>query len=199
MKKKIVMLYKFLKNGKISPYFEPNGNYYKNICYLNSTRIKTNTECCKRFIEESGKKYIAIDFKYDNKKRTCDVWEGMPVIATVNIKDKNLLNTMEFIIEETDIEYKKIKVNNKWYKEKELTESFISSFCMTVYKYQGADINEHNNIFYCNRMDKKQLYNAFSRTTKFEYIHLEHKILNNIYFNRKMPVLQLCNAKFNSL
>ena len=45
-------------------------------------------------------------------------------------------------------------------------------------------------------MDKKQLYTALSRTTKFEYIHLENKKLNNEYFNRKKPILELTNSKF---
>ena len=84
------MLYKYLKYGKVTTYFEPTSNYYKNICYLNSARIKINTEYCKRFVEESGKKNIFIDFKYDNKKKTYDVCVGMPVIATVNIEDENI-------------------------------------------------------------------------------------------------------------
>ena len=48
-------------------------------------------------------------------------------------------------------------------------------------------------------MDKKQLYTALSRTTKFEYIHINNKELNNKYFNRRQPMLELVNAKFNSL
>ena len=86
------MLYKYLKNDKVTTYLEPTNNYYKNICCLNSARIKINTEYCKRFIEESGKKNIFNDFKYDNKKKTCDVCVGMPVTETVNIKDKNIQN-----------------------------------------------------------------------------------------------------------
>ena len=78
-------------------------------------------------------------------------------------------------------------------------ESFIASFCVTVYKYQGADINENYNIYDVNKMDKKQLYTALSRTTKLEYIHLTNKELNNKYFNRKQPTIELINSKFNSL
>lgn len=51
-------------------------------------------------------------------------------------------------------------------------ESFIPAFCCTVYKYQGADINEPYNIYDVNRMEKKQLYTALSRTTKFDYISI---------------------------
>ena len=48
-------------------------------------------------------------------------------------------------------------------------------------------------------MDKKQLYTALSRTTKFKYIHVNNKEFNNKYFNRKKPVLELTNSRFNIL
>ena len=41
---------KFLKTGQISTYF--NYKYYKNLCYLHSTRIKDNTGCCDRFVKK---------------------------------------------------------------------------------------------------------------------------------------------------
>lgn len=121
----------------------------------------------------------------------------MPVLATTNIKDKKIFNTMEFVIEE--IKGNKFKVNNEWFGKKEFSESFIPSFCITVYKYQGADIDEPYNIHDVNRMDKKQLYTALSRTTKLEYIHLNNKEINNKYFNRRKPTLEIINSKFNNL
>ena len=48
-------------------------------------------------------------------------------------------------------------------------------------------------------MDKKQLYTALSRTTKLDYIHLNNKEVNNKYVNRRQPLLELMNTKFNSL
>ena len=48
-------------------------------------------------------------------------------------------------------------------------------------------------------MDKKQLYTSMSRTTKFEYIHINDKELKNKCFNRKKPLLELVKSKFNSL
>lgn len=79
------------------------------------------------------------------------------------------------------------------------SESFIPSFCVTVYKYQGADINEPYNIHDVNRMDKKQLYTALSRTTKLENIHLNFKELNKVYKERMQPNLELVNSRFNGL
>ena len=63
----------------------------------------------------------------------------------------------------------------------------------------NCDVNEHYNIHDINRMDKKQLYTVLSRTTKFEYIHIHNRELNNIYFNWGTQILELTNAKFNSL
>lgn len=186
------MLKTFLKYGKLSAYFQPiDKKLYKNICYLNSTRIKVNTDCCNQFTK--GKKYATVDFKYENKKETYKVCQNMPVLATQNIKDKKIFNAMEFTIEE--IQNNRFKVNDEWYDEKEFSESFIPSFCVTVYKYQGADINEHYNVDDVNRMGKKQLYTALLRTTKIEYIHINNKELNNKYFNRKKRVLELVKSK----
>ena len=190
------MLETFLKHGKVSKYFQPvDRKFYKNICYLNSTRKKVNADRCNQFTK--GKRYETVDFKYDNEKETYKVCQDLPVLATKNIKEKNIFNTMEFKIEE--IEGNKFKVNSEWFDEKAFSESFIPAFCVTVYKYQGSDIDEPYNIYDVNRMDKKQLYTALSRTTKIKYIHLSNKEVKNKYFNRRQPTLEVVNSKFNSL
>ena len=190
------ILQKFLKHGKISAFFQPTNNkLLKNICYLNSTRTKVNTECCNIFTK--NKEHIVVNFKYNNKREEYKVCEKMPVIATTNIKDKEIFNTAEYKIQEID--ETEVMINNEWYGLVEFSESFVPSFCVTVYKYQGADINEPYNIHDVNRMDKKQLYTALSRTTKLEYIHFNNRELNNIYFIRKQPFLELIKSKFNSL
>ena len=190
------MLKTFLKHGKISTYFQPiDKKLYKNICYLNSTRIKVNTDCCDQFTKD--KRYETVEFKYDNKKETYKVCQNIPIMATQNIKDKKIFNTMEFIVEK--VRKNRFKVNNEWYDIKEFSESFIPSYCVTVYKYQGADIDEPYNVYDVNRMNKKQLYTALSRTTKLEYIHLNNKETNNKYFNKRQPILELVNSRFNSL
>ena len=76
------MLEIFLRTGRISTYFNPIDKYYKNICYLNETRKKINTECCERFIEETDKRFVTIEFTYDNKKEKY-VCEGMPVLECI--------------------------------------------------------------------------------------------------------------------
>ena len=182
----------------------------KNICYLNKTRIDVNVKCCEKFVK--GKRYETVNFKYNNGTETYKICQGMPVIATVNIKDKKIFNTMELEIEniterkdfddESDdqTEYAKMFcINREWFSEKEFSESFTPSFCVTVYKYQGADINEPYNIHDVNRVDKKQLYTALSRTTKLEYVHLNFKELNKVYKVRMQPLLELVNSRLNSL
>ena len=48
-------------------------------------------------------------------------------------------------------------------------------------------------------MNEKQIYTALNRTTKFDYIHVNNKELNNKYYNRKKPIIELVNSKLNSL
>ena len=190
------MLKTFLKHGKRSVYFEPTDKkLYKNICYLNSTRIKVNTECCDRFVKD--KRYVSVEFKYNNNKETYKVCKGMPVIATQNIKDKEIYNTMSFEVQEITSNY--IAVNHENFEIREFAENFIPAFCVTVYKYQGAEIDEPYNIYDVNRMDKKQLYTALSRTTKIDHIHANNKLFNNIYKVRRQPILDLTNSKLNSI
>ena len=193
-KKTHEMFKTYLKNGKISVYLKPiNKKLYKNICYLHKTRIAINTKCCDQFV--LGKQYVTVDFKYIEKE-TYKVCTNMPVIAITNIKDKQIFNSMGFVIQE--IKNNNFKVNNEWYDKKQFSETFIPGFCVTVYKYQGAEINEPYNIYDVDRMDKKELYTALSRTTKLEYIHLNYKKLKNQYFNRKLPTIELISNVHNS-
>lgn len=109
---------------------------------------------------------------------------------------------MEFAIEDifsNEEGDKFFTVNKEEYDHHEFTTSFIPRFCVTVYKYQGADINENYNIYDVNRMDKKQLYTARSRTKRLEFIHLNNKEVNNKYVKRRQPLIDRVNSRFNSL
>lgn len=61
---------------------------------MNFTRIKININCCVKFCK--GKEKYSVNFKYDNKTETYDICVGMPILATVNIKDCDMFNTMMF-------------------------------------------------------------------------------------------------------
>ena len=89
-----------------------------------------------------------------------------------------------------DDKYPTFLINGEEFTMEEFSKSFISSFCLTGYKYEGGDVN---------RMDKKQFYTSLSRTTKFKFIRLDETMLLKSYQIRRLPELELINAKHNSL
>ena len=76
-------------------------------------------------------------------------------------------------------------------------ESFIPAFCVTVYKYQGGTISTPYNIYDVEKMDKKQLYTALSRTTELNHVHLDTTKLNLKYKIRMPPLCVTVNSYFN--
>ena len=71
------MLDKFLKYGKVSAYFKPIETLYKNMCYLNSTRMKVNTESCDslrgKYTRQSFS-IITVKRKHIRFVRVCRCW-----------------------------------------------------------------------------------------------------------------------------
>ena len=73
----------------------------------------------------------------------------MPIIATQNMKKRNMFNMMEFKInhliesEDGNLEF---VINQERFSLNEFRESFLPNFCNTVHKYQGGKIDEHYNI-----------------------------------------------------
>lgn len=65
---------------------------------------KIYTYCCNQFTKD--KIYKTVEFKYDNKKETYKVYQNLPILATQNIKDKGIFNTMVFLYMEIN--------GNKW-------------------------------------------------------------------------------------
>lgn len=187
-------LTKFLETGKVSAKFADRKPLYKNICYLNSTRQKVTRDCCERFT--AGKTCYEVTFVYDGNKEVYPVSAEMPVLVTSNLKSEEIYNMMQFNVDHIDDT--NVTINGTVFPISKFAQSFIPAFCCTVYKYQGADINEPYNIYNVNRMDKKRPYTALSRTTKFEYIHLNTSALNRVYEIRKQPTMEIINSYFNS-
>ena len=121
----------------------------------------------------------------------------MPMLVTQNLKNENLFNMMEFKIEHITEDGNMFTIGGHTFEYSKFSQCFIPAFCCTVYKYQGAEIDEHYNIYNVNRMDKKQLYTALSRTTKLEYIHLDTKFLCKRYMPRPQPNMEILNSYFN--
>ena len=186
------LLSSFLKNGKIKHKFKA---IMKHICYFNKTRKRVNTICCDQF--SRGKEYHELDFKYNDKIETYKICKDMPILATQNLKDHGIFNMMEFKI--MDIDDNKFLINDFWFDKEVFTSSFIPSYCNTIYKYQGCSIDQKYAIHDTERMCKKQLYTALSRTTKLEYIHLDNSKLNRVYKTRPGPSIEIINSRFNSI
>lgn len=60
----------------------------------------------------------------------------------------------------------KITVGKDVFNLVEFRNSFIPAFCVTVYKYQGADIDEPYNIYDVNLMKKKTTLYCIIKTYK---------------------------------
>ena len=182
-----ILLNNFLKYKHIFGHkFQPNGNYYKNICWLNDTRRRVTEICCNRHVEK--KKSYEINFKYKSRVEKCEVCENMPVIATDNMKKYNMFNMMEYEIDriyKNDNRQLEFEINNETFDYYEFREKFLPNFCNTVYKFQGGQIDDHYNIYDTHEMDVKEMYTALSRTTKLEYIHLRNNQLCKRYSERK--------------
>ena len=126
------------------------------------------------------------------------------MLVTQNLKDSDMYIMMRFEIQdivENDDDDDGITfcINNQRFSYNESRESFIPAFCVTVYKYQGEKINTHYSIFNANKLDKKQLHTALSRTAKLEYIHLDNNKLNNKYIPEQQPAMETVNSYFNDI
>ena len=190
------LLTEFLEDGYIKHQFKTPIDSYHNICYTNKTRRRITQECCNRYTENLD--YVEIEFKYKGPKERYRIATNMPMLVTKNMSNKEMYNMQQYNIdkiqenEEGDFEF---ILNGQTFSHSEFRESFIPAFCVTVYKYQGSTITEPYNIYDAEKMDKKQLYTALSRTTKLDHIHLTK--LNEMYENNKPPQTVMVNSYFN--
>ena len=72
-------------------------------------------------------------------------------------------------------------INGYTFTEQQLALFFIVAYAVTVFKYQGDEINTHYNIFNTTQMNANELYTALSRTTKYEHIHLDKRQVAKSY------------------
>lgn len=102
---------------------------------------------------------------------------------------------MEFVVEDIG---ERVKID-KEFKLKEFADSFIPSFCVTVYKYQRAKIDKQYNIYDLNWLDKLQLYTSLSRTTRLQNIHLDTKKLIKKIYRVRVPISRPVQRKTKSV
>lgn len=75
---------KFLKFKSVKHKFEPIGDYYKNICFLNKTRRDVTEKCYNKFVE--NRENHVVNFLYKSRIEKYQVCVDMPIIGTQNLK-----------------------------------------------------------------------------------------------------------------
>ena len=116
------------------------------------------------------------------------------------MRNKDMFNMEQYNIdniEENEDSNLNFILNGTIFSHSEFRESFIPAFCVTVYKYQRGTISTPYNIYDVEKMDKKQLYTALSRTTELNHIHLDTTKLNSEYKIRMPPLCVTVNSYFN--
>ena len=93
------------------------------------------------------------------------------VICINNMKVRGMFNSQQFTVKSIN-KNGITKENDQKFSIHDFRKKFYLAFNIRVYKYQGAEIDQHYNIFATEAMNKKQLYTALSRTTKFKYIQI---------------------------
>ena len=191
------MLSNFLATGRLNEKLADYTDSYVNICYFNSTRIDVNKICSDAFCE--GKQHLKVNFCYNGGKEEYKVCDWTPVICIDNMKDRKMFNSQQFTIKSININGVTIMENDQKFSLDDFGKKFNLAFYITVYKYQGAEIDRHYNIFDTEAMDKKQLYTALSRTTKFKYIHAENlKTKYNYTMKNKHEVISIGHTEYQN-
>lgn len=179
----------YLENGLLTDFNDKKNNdkLFINLCKYNKTREKINNN---RFKEHSkGKKKYAIN-------DDTFIYIGMPIICVKTSKIDKIYNSERFKIIDINEEDETIKIDNdKVISYLTYINYFDMGFCFTVYKIQGATINEPYNIYDIDTMSKRELYTALSRTTKYEYINFEYTENNNIYVNNNINSVKIINPE----
>ena len=166
------MFSNFIKTARLNQKLADYTDSFVNICYFNSTKIEVNKICSDAFCE--GKRHQKVNFYYNGCKEEYKICDGTPVIYIDNMKDRKMFNSQQFTVKNITNNGITIKENDEKFSLDDFRKKFNLVFCITVYKYQGAEIDQHYNIFDTEAMNKKQLRTALSRTTKFKYIHAEN-------------------------
>ena len=137
--------------------------------------------CSGAFCEEKNNKKV--HFCYNGGKEEYKICDGTLMICIDNMKDRKMFNSQQFTVKIINKNGITIKENNEKFSTDDFRKIFNLPFCIIVYKYQDAEIEQHHNISDTESMKKTQLYTALSRTTKFKYIHVEN--LKTKYSNSK--------------
>ena len=167
----------FRKTGRIDM---PAGNIvnsYHNICKTNKQRHKINKECFQRWLLETKAKSV--------KVKDFDVAAGLEVMAyDENDLDLGIYKTNRYII--TNITDDTVSIEGLGQKftlsYEKFAKIFDYSFCVTMYKIQGAEYRDHYNIFEAHMMSRNELYTAISRGISMDMIHID-RLRDGVYYS----------------
>ena len=122
-----------------------------------------------------------------------------PVICIDNMKGQGMFNSQQFTVKSINKNDVTIKENYKKFSTDNFRTKFNLAFCITVYKFQADQIDQHYNIVDTKVVNKKQIYTALRRTTKFEYIHVEDLEPKYTYIvNNKHEVQSTGNTEYQN-
>ena len=158
--------------------------------------MRINEECMRRYL----KSYRGITFEvkklmYDKNTQDYTLAEGMPLISRINNAKLGIFNNEMFIchkINEKDIIVKNLSGEEYIIDKNYFNKYFLLQFCITTHKSQGISLDKPYCIYEINKFNKKLLYVALSRATKYEYINIimnkeelieydKHLFANNMY------------------
>ena len=147
----------------------------KSICYFNKTRVRINKICMEHFKEETENIYLEHKIEdLKDRRQSVYLYEGLPIMAWKNCVKLGIVNSEEFIVNNFDDE--KIYITREEGGEDleididDFHNYFVPNYCATTHKSQGATYKDKVILWDWDRMitDKKVVYTACSRATKFE-------------------------------
>lgn len=171
--------------------------YRRNICFYNDTRKYINELCMDKMTNSKLiKRFMALNVpdkcKNDKAQKTY-LYIGLPIMAIVNNKDLDMINSDEYIVKDFDPNANTIVITGEDGEDlsidfKDFHRLFAVNYAATTHKSQGATIQEDINIFDWDRLstDRRVGYTAVSRGKKCEQV----TIVENYYeyqfkFNRE--------------
>jgi ATP-dependent exoDNAse (exonuclease V) alpha subunit len=121
--------------------------------------------------------YIYLEHKLEDEKdrrQSVYLYNGLPIMAWRNCVKLGIVNSEEFIVSSFDEE--KIYITREELGEDfeididDFHKYFVPNYCATTHKSQGATYKDKVILWDWDRMitDKKVVYTACSRATKFE-------------------------------
>ena len=102
--------------------------------------------------------------------------EELAVIARVNNKNYDIMNSEMFTVKEFDNEKNEVIItddlNEKTIPFDQMSRLFYPAYCVTCHRYQGSTIDKPFSIYEWQKMDKKLRYTAVTRSTQFEFLSI---------------------------